>query len=496
MFILLAAASVCLPAQEKENAAKSYRVETNRFGANWFISGGVGAQMYFGDNDGKADFGKRLAPALDIAVGKWFTPGIGLRVAYNGLQAKGATPYANGPLVDGGQYSNGYYKEKWNVVNLHGDVLLNLTNMFCGYKEDRLYSFIPYVGAGFVHTGKGPGYDELGINAGLINRFRLSSALDLNVELRGLLMKGAFGNSGPEGLAGLTVGVTPYELNAAYAAIANQGTYVEPKLYTRVLDSDGNVLLDNTSPYSRQVLKETTAFLLTSAMEDVVTKGTGTRAKFDGMSIAGKTGTSTKTVDVWFSGYTPYYTCTVWTGYDNNVGMSSSSTNNEANISKLLWKAVMKQIHENLPNQQFPVPEGIVQMEVCSQSGKLPVPGFCDGYVVSEYFAEGTEPTESCDIHYEGELCAYDHLPASPECPFKTYGRAQLPLVEDASLISGSTMVTENPDGTLTYVTPPTNSHCQHDASFFANPDYESILNNQQWEMNQNGVSFGDDSEE
>lgn len=300
----------------------------------------------------------------------------------------------------------------------------------------------------------------------------------------------------PMALGGLTVGVTPYELNAAYAAIANQGTYVEPKLYTRVLDSDGNDLLDNTSPYSRQVLKETTAFLLTSAMEDVVTKGTGTRAKFDGMSIAGKTGTSTKTVDVWFSGYTPYYTCTVWTGYDNNVGMSSSSTNNEANISKLLWKAVMKQIHENLPNQQFPVPEGIVQMEVCSQSGKLPVPGFCDGYVVSEYFAEGTEPTESCDIHYEGELCAYDHLPASPECPFKTYGRAQLPLVEDASLISGSTMVTENPDGTLTYVTPPTNSHCQHDASFFANPDYESILNNQQWEMNQNGVSFGDDSEE
>ena len=299
----------------------------------------------------------------------------------------------------------------------------------------------------------------------------------------------------PMALGGLTVGVTPYELNAAYAAIANQGTYVEPKLYTRVLDSDGNVLLDNTSPYSRQVLKETTAFLLTSAM-DVVTKGTGTRAKFDGMSIAGKTGTSTKTVDVWFSGYTPYYTCTVWTGYDNNVGMSSSSTNNEANISKLLWKAVMKQIHENLPNQQFPVPEGIVQMEVCSQSGKLPVPGFCDGYIVSEYFAEGTEPTESCDIHYEGELCAYDHLPASPECPFKTYGRAQLPLVEDASLISGSTMVTENPDGTLTYVTPPTNSHCQHDASFFANPDYESILNNQQWEMNQNGVSFGDDSEE
>ena len=93
-----------------------------------FISGGVGAtNVILATMMVKPTSEKRLAPALDIAVGKWFTPGIGLRVAYNGLQAKGATPYANGPLVDGGQYSNGYYKEKWNVVNLHGDVLLNLT---------------------------------------------------------------------------------------------------------------------------------------------------------------------------------------------------------------------------------------------------------------------------------------------------------------------------------------------------------------------------------
>ena len=96
LFILMVGASVCLSAQEKgKTEGKAYTVETNRFGANWFISGGVGGQMYFGDNDGKADFGKRIAPALDIAVGKWFTPGIGLRVAYNGLQAKGAAPSAN-----------------------------------------------------------------------------------------------------------------------------------------------------------------------------------------------------------------------------------------------------------------------------------------------------------------------------------------------------------------------------------------------------------------
>ncbi|MBD3590249.1 OmpA family protein [Bacteroides sp. GM023] len=208
LFILLAAVSVCLPAQEKEKAAKSYRVETNTFGANWFISGGVGAQMYFGDNDSKAGFGDRISPALDIAVGKWFTPGIGLRIAYNGLQAKGATPNANDVYAKGGTFSNGYYKQKWNVANFHGDVLLNLSNMFCGYNEERVYSFIPYVGAGLVHSWSKPTENNLGINAGLINRFRLSPALDLNVELRGLLMKDAFGGKSKEAMGGVTVGVT------------------------------------------------------------------------------------------------------------------------------------------------------------------------------------------------------------------------------------------------------------------------------------------------
>ena len=164
--------------------------------------------MYFGDNDSKASFGKRLAPALDISVGKWFTPGIGLRVSYNGLQAKGATPDAGDVYVKGGTFSNGYYKQKWNLANFHGDVMLNLSNMLCGYNEERVYSFIPYAGAGLVHSWSDPKENNLGLNLGLINRFRLSSAWDLNVELRGLLMKNAFGGASKEGMAGLTVGVT------------------------------------------------------------------------------------------------------------------------------------------------------------------------------------------------------------------------------------------------------------------------------------------------
>lgn len=284
-------------------------------------------------------------------------------------------------------------------------------------------------------------------------------------------------------LGGLTNGVTPYELNAGYATIANMGTYVEPKLYTRVTDSDGNVILDNTEPYSRQVLKETTAFLLTDAMVDVVTSGTATSVNFGrstGMAIAGKTGTSSLTKDVWFAGYTPYYTCTVWTGYDNSIAMNSKT---EGTVSKKLWKAVMERIHADLPSEQFSMPTGLVQMTVCSKSGKLPVAGLCDADLITEYFAEGTEPTETCSVHYQGEICAYDGLPASSECPFKTAGVVTLPLVEDESLISGSTVIIENADGTVTYVEPTTSNQCQHDASFYANPDYESILNQQQAEL-------------
>ena len=120
-------------------------------------------------------------------------------------------------------------------------------------------------------------------------------------------------------LGGVTYGVTNEELNAAYATIANGGTYIKPKLYTKVLDHDGNVVLDNTLPQSRQVIKETTAWLLTDAMVDVVTTGTGASVNFGNMAMAGKTGTTSDYNDVWFSGYTPYYTASVWTGYDNNT---------------------------------------------------------------------------------------------------------------------------------------------------------------------------------
>lgn len=296
-------------------------------------------------------------------------------------------------------------------------------------------------------------------------------------------------------LGGLTYGATPYELTAAYAAIANMGSYVEPKLYTRVTNTDGDILLDNTNPTSRQVIKETTAFLLTDAMVDVV-KGGGTGASCNfsnSMAIAGKTGTSTDYHDVWFAGFTPYYTCSVWTGYDNNVGMRTKSPGRETDISKKLWTAIMSRVHENLPSEKFITPQGIVRGEVCVESGLQPIPGVCQN-TKGEYFAAGTVPTDPCNIHYMGDVCNYDQLPASPECPLKIQKILTLPFTEDASLLQGSAAITQplNPDGTPADGTQsPDGSntpHCQHDATFFANPDYEAILSQQSWEITQRDI--------
>lgn len=285
-------------------------------------------------------------------------------------------------------------------------------------------------------------------------------------------------------LGGITNGVTNEELNAAYACIANGGTYIKPKLYTKVLDHDGNVILDNTAPQSKQVIKETTAFLLTDAMVDVVTSGTGGSVNFGNMAIAGKTGTTSDYNDVWFSGYTPYYTATTWTGFDNNVKLSGD----EKNLAKKLWRTVMAKIHEDLPSESFTVPAGIVTAMVCSRSGKLPIEGLCNGTLRTEYFAEGTVPTETCNIHYSGPICNYCQLPATELCPFKVDGVRELPLIEDASLLSGSPNATQeivNEDGSVSTVpAAQTDNICPHNMEFFANPDYEQIIAAQQNEIN------------
>ena len=200
----------------------------------------------------------------------------------------------------------------------------------------------------------------------------------------------------PLGLGGISNGVTNLELTGAYAAIANGGVYTQPILYSKILDKDGNVLLDNV-PEKHTAMKDSTAWLLTSAMEDVVSKGTGTPAQISnyGIAEAGKTGTTDDYKDLWFVGYTPYYTAGIWFGYDDSTLMRYRLGYNY-NAHKVLWKNIMNEVLEGYEDRDFVMPSDVEKLRVCSTTGLLASYG-CP--TTTEYFAKDTAPTEYCSRH-------------------------------------------------------------------------------------------------
>ena len=236
-------------------------------------------------------------------------------------------------------------------------------------------------------------------------------------------------------LGGITKGVTNVELCAAYASIANSGNYIKPIYYTKILDHNGNVLIENTS-VERSVIKESTAYLLTSAMEDVVKYGTGTACQLDNMAVAGKTGTTEAYNDVWFVGYTPYYTCAIWSGYDNNEKLPDYARKYHRN----LWKKVMTRIHEGLPQKDFEKPASVEKLSICAISGLLPRAG-CP--VTTEYFDVGTMPTEYCEEHFYDES-SYDYDTSDQTNSSST----DTSDAENTDTSDDSTDGTENTDGT------------------------------------------------
>ena len=254
-------------------------------------------------------------------------------------------------------------------------------------------------------------------------------------------------------LGGLTKGVSNLELTAAFASIANGGVYTKPVFYTRILDHDGKVLIDNTPEQSR-VLKESTAFLLTDAMAESMVSSrkfaqsgfsvnsTSTRAKIANMSCAGKSGTTTNNKDVWFVGFTPYYTAGIWGGCDANQPLTSGNGGNS--YHKDIWRKIMERIHADLPDTGFPVPDDIVQSQVCRKSGKLPVKGICSSdprgdAVYTEYFARGSIPTEMCDKHAAVNVCSVSHQLPNQYCP-STTSRVVMVVPDDGAATDDSTL--------------------------------------------------------
>lgn len=192
------------------------RYVTNGFFDNWFIGIGGGAQVFFGESSTKADFKDRVSPELSIEVGKWVAPGWGFRLKANGWQLKSAN-YAGAPYLDNKSLGNGLYQQKWNYYNLHGDFMFDLMSIFGTYDPYRVYSVIPYFGVGYTFSQKKdsgwkrPFYNLAG-NFGIINRFRVSDAVDINLELQGTLaadkLNGIVYGKTADGILGATLGVT------------------------------------------------------------------------------------------------------------------------------------------------------------------------------------------------------------------------------------------------------------------------------------------------
>ncbi len=232
-------------------------------------------------------------------------------------------------------------------------------------------------------------------------------------------------------LGGITKGVSNLELTAAYATIANEGIYTKPVFFTKILDHDGKVILEN-EPETKRVIKESTAFLLTDAMAQsmessrmyaspgVNLNSTSASASIPGMSNAGKSGTTSDNNDIWFVGYTPYYTAGVWSGCDENQKISAIGSS--TSYHKRIWRNIMERAHEGLADVGFDMPDSIEAVQVCRKSGMLASPGICEldprgSSIYTEYFEKGTAPIEICTHHVLTTVCAESGGTPTEFCP-------------------------------------------------------------------------------
>ena len=220
----------------------------------------------------------------------------------------------------------------------------------------------------------------------------------------------------PLALGGLTHGISPLEMAGAYAAIANDGVYITPTYYTKVEDSDGNVIL-KAKQETRTVMSSAAAYVVKEVLTQPVKAGTATNCKISNMSVAAKTGTTDEGNDRWLCGFTPYYTAAAWFGYDQPETVRYSG-----NPAAHIWAAVMKPIHSTLESKYFSNtrPNGVVSVKVCRDSGLIPTEACKHDQrgdrTYTEYFVKGTEPKETCPCHVMVDICEDTGLLANEYC--------------------------------------------------------------------------------
>ncbi len=220
-------------------------------------------------------------------------------------------------------------------------------------------------------------------------------------------------------LGGLTKGFTPLGMTAAYGAIANDGVYIEPFAYTKVVNSKGETILEKI-PETHVVVTPEVASLMKDILRSTVNPGLSYRAKLPaemGIEVAGKTGTTQANGDFWFVGFSPYYVGGVWVGNDN-VQMKLSG---DSGVTARLWAGIMTPVHQGLPAAKIGLNPNLIPVNVCSQSGKIPGE-LCShdqrgSQIITEYFVPGTQPTEVCEVHVKAEVCSSSDMLKSAYCP-------------------------------------------------------------------------------
>lgn len=257
---------------------------------------------------------------------------------------------------------------------------------------------------------------KLGLDLGVNNSIKF---LTDKFHLSTIVTSGANNDKSPSALSlgGLTKGVTPLEMTAAYSVFANNGIYSEPIYYTKVTDSDGNIVLEKSSAQSKAISAQA-AYLMADMLKTVVKSGTGTKASLGKMPAGGKTGTTDKHTNGWYMGITPYYSCGIWIGHDNkNVEIKSLVGGTAAPM----WKEIMLAAHEGLEVKDFTKPSGIVRAPICIDSGMSPT-DLCKkdprgSRVRTEMFIDGTQPVQMCDIHVEQNIDKSTGKLATEFCP-------------------------------------------------------------------------------
>ncbi len=235
------------------------------------------------------------------------------------------------------------------------------------------------------------------------------------------LVSGADDSYAPMALGQLTNGASVLEMASAYTAFVNKGVYTRGRLYTSVTDSNNKTVLEKSLD-RRVAVSETTAYYMTDLMVGVVNGGTGILAKLPNMPTAGKTGAAGDWLDRWFVGFTPYYVAAVWSGYDTPEYMGVS------NPSAVLWKSVMQKVHANLESKAFPVPAGMKQYTVCTDTGLLATEA-CGkdvrgDHTLTLYMMPDKAPTAYCPVHTMVNICSQSHDLHTELCPQNTLLRA------------------------------------------------------------------------